>query len=255
MDDQCPELTGVTEGVGSLREEIRQMKNKLILLVLLCVAVLMTAGVTVAWLWNYQQLNTVSLVQIPSRITLSGANRSELQRISLELTADDTQEGDQVTIRRVFCIESTADYWLEVVRTTNIENLSIQIFPVKAENSDLTSGVVKGTDGTETFYYTPESASLAGAYLNQVENGEIAIQKNDEGTLHAENYDHDDEVQQNAEPLYWRTNDVVDYNSEEYSKSGTDADGTEIHYRYFVLELSWNTSAQETDMMYLLVSH
>lgn len=253
MDDQLTELTGVSEGGGTLQEDIRQMKYKFGLSVLLCVMVLLTAGATVAWLWNYQKLNTVALVQMPSRITLSGANRSELQRISLELTADDTQDEDQVTIRRVFCIESTADYWLEVVRTTNIENLSIRIFPVKASNSDLTSGVVKGTDGTKAFYYTPDSDSLDGAYLNQAENGGLAIQKDGVGTLHSENYEDEDTVQQNAEPLYWRTRNAEEYHAAGYSTAAPEADGT--YYRYYVLELKWNTSAHETDLIYLLVSH
>lgn len=233
-----------------MQEENRQTIIRLSLSILLCVMVLMTAGGTVAWLWNYQRLNTVALVQIPSRITLSGANRSELQRISLELTADDTQIDDQVTIRRVFCIESTADYWLEVVRTTNIENLSIRIFPVKASNSDLTSGVVKGTDGVETYYYSPDGDALVGAYLNRVENGKTAT-----NALHGENYNDDDVVQENAEPLYWRTESQEAYNAEGYSQVASEADGTRVFYRYYVLELDWNTSAHETDLIYLLVSH
>ncbi|MGN1196192.1 MAG: hypothetical protein ACI4TA_01155 [Acetatifactor sp.] len=239
-----------------MKEKIKQKKIKWIISILLYVMLLGLIGVTFAWYRDLQQLNTVALVQIPSRITLSGANRSELQRISLELTADDVQEGNQVTIRRVFCVESTENFWLEVARTTNIENMVIQIYPVKAENSDKTSGLVKGTDGVETFYYTPDDTYLNGDYINQVENETIAIQKDDSGTLHAENYDDGDAVQQNAEPLYWRTDQAEVYNREEYSKPGTVEDeGIDIYYRYYVLQLSWDTSAQETDLVYLLASH
>lgn len=237
-----------------MKEEIKRTKIKLVLSILLCVAILCFIGGTLAWFRNLQQLNTVALVQIPSKITLSGANRSELTRISLELTPDDEKNGEgQVTIRRVFCVESTADFWLEVIRTTNIEGMDIKIYPVKATNSDLQSGTVKGTDGLDTYYYTPETNWLKGAYLNL--DGQIAIQEGEIGTLHGENYVEGDTVQKNAEPLYWRTDTVQEYDDQTYSKEDTSDDEIKMYYRYYVLELRWNTTAQETDMVYLLASH
>ena len=195
-------------------------------------------------------------MQIPSKITLSGANRSELQKISLELTPDDDITGEgKVTIRRVFCVESTANFWLEVIRTTNIEGMDIKIYPVKATNSDLDSGIVKGTDGVNTYYYTPDETNLTGAYLNQVADEEYAIQAGNDKTLHGENYVDGDDVQKNAEPLYWRSGTEQSVFDTDYSRSGTAADGMDIYYRYYVMELSWNTSDQETDMVYLLASH
>lgn len=231
------------------KEEIKQIKNKLIISILLCMVAFGLIGVSFAWFRNLQQLNTVALVQIPSRITLSGANRSELQGISLELTADDTQnENGEVTIRRVFCIESTADFWLEVIRTTNIEEMDIKIYPVQASNSNMDSGTVKGTDGVKTFYYIPDSESLNGSYINL--NGTIATNE-----LHGENYENSDIVQRNAEPLYWCTSGREVCNRDNYSKIENTDMGFEVYYRYYVLELSWNTSVQETDMVYLLASH
>lgn len=239
-----------------MKEEIKWIKKKLVLLILLCVAILGFVGGTLAWFRHLQQLNTVALVQIPSKITLSGANRSELQKISLELTPDDDITGDgQVTIRRVFCIESTADFRLEVVRTTNIEGMDIKIYPVKATKSDLDSGTVKGNDGLNTYYYTPETNFLEGSYLNQVADQYLAIQKGNDRTLHGENYVDGDTVQKNAEPLYWRTGDVQKYDDQEYSKEDTTNDGIKMCYRYYVMELIWNTTDQETDMVYLLASH
>ena len=214
-----------------MKEEIKRTKIKLVLSILLCVAILCFIGGTLAWFRNLQQLNTVALVQIPSKITLSGANRSELTRISLELTPDDEKNGEgQVTIRRVFCVESTADFWLEVIRTTNIEGMDIKIYPVKATNSDLQSGTVKGTDGLDTYYYTPETNWLKGAYLNL--DGQIAIQEGEIGTLHGENYVEGDTVQKNAEPLYWRTDTVQEYDDQTYSKEDTSDDEIKMYYRY-----------------------
>ena len=239
-----------------MKEEMKRTKMKLVLLILLCVAILGFTGGTLAWFRYLQQLNTVALVQIPSRITLLGPNRSELQKISLELTPDDNITGDgRVTIRRVFCIESTADFRLEVVRTTNIEGMDIKIYPVKATNSDLNSGTVKGNDGLNTYYYTPEKDFLDGSYLNKVADQNLAIQKGNDKTLHGENYVDGDTVQKNAEPLYWRTDLVQKYDAQEYSKEDTTDDGIKMCYRYYVMELSWDTTDQETDMVYLLASH
>lgn len=176
-----------------MKEEIKRTKIKLVVSILLCVAILGFIGGTLAWFRYLQQLNTVALVQIPSKITLSGANRSELQKISLELTPDDDITGEgKVTIRRVFCVESTADFWLEVIRTTNIKDMDIKIYPVKTDASDKKdfiqdSGMVKGNDGAEIFYYIPDKEKmLGGRYLNQ--SGQIAKQKDETGTLHQENY-------------------------------------------------------------------
>ena len=239
-----------------MREEMKRTKIKLVLSILLCIAILGFPGGTLAWFRYLQQLNTVALVQIPSRITLLGPNRSELQKISLELTPDDDITGEgQVTIRRVFCIESTADFRLEVVRTTNIEGMDIKIYPVKATNSDLDSGTVKGNDGLNTYYYTPETNFLEGSYLNKVADQNLAIQKGNDKTLHGENYVDGDTVQKNAEPLYWRTDLVQKYDAQEYSKEDTTDDGIKMCYRYYVMELSWDTTDQETDMVYLLASH
>lgn len=239
---------------------MKRTKTKLVIWILLCAVILGFTGGTFAWIRYLQQLNTVALVQIPSQITLSGANRSELTRISLELTSDDTSydpstgEG-QVTIRRVFCVESTADFWLEVIRTTNIENMDIKIYPVKATNSDLESGTVQGNDGLKTYYYTPETNFLEGSFLNQVEGQYLAIPKGNGGTLHNENYVDGDDVQKNAEPLYWRTDAAQEYDAADYSKEDTSANtDLKMYYRYYVLELSWNTTEQETDLVYLLAS-
>lgn len=231
------------------------MKKKLMISILLVVTVLCLAGGTYAWFRFLQQLHTVSLVQMPSKITISGANRSEMTRISLELTPDDTQNGDEVKIRRVFCIESTADYWLEVIRTTNIDDMTINIYPVLANQSDLPSGSDKGTDGTNTYYYNPDGTPLDGKYLNKNEETNLANQKGETDTLHSENYLDEDNVQKNAEPLYWRTVDKETYNRTDYSKQDTDNEEIKMYYRYYVLELQWTTTAQETDMVYLLASH
>lgn len=234
----------------------KHLKKRRLIQILSCIILLEIVGISFAWLSYWHQLNTISVVQIPSRITISGANRSEMQKISLEMTSDDTQDGNKVTIRRVFCIESTDDYLLEVAHTTNIPNMKIKIFPVSNDNSDIngsslesSQGAVKGTDEGIVFYYKPDGTPISGDYLNK--EGNIA-----NTSLHNQVYSDGDEVQKNAEPLYWISREAEKYNKEDYSRYGISADGkTKIYYRYYVLELSWDIDQSETDMVYLLASH
>lgn len=236
----------------------KSFKNKRWVPVLIIALLLALIGMSLGWLAYFNRLNTISVVQIPSRITISGANRSEMQKISLEMTSDDTQNGNRVTIRRVFCIESTDDFLLEVAHTTNIPNMEIKIFPVSNENSkpEKESGAVKGSDAGRTFYYDPDGTEIAGDYINK--EGNIAIQENNSGSLHGQTYSDDTgKVQQNAEPLYWLSElQKFDDDNKDYYRVGKAGDGvTEIKYRYYVLQLSWDIDRAETDMVYLLASH
>ena len=124
----------------------KKLKQRVLVSVLIVLLILGIIGASFAWLFYWNRLNTISVLQIPSKISISGANRSEMQKISLEMTSDDTQVDGRVTIRRVFCIESTDDFLLEVAHTTNIPNMEIEIFPVSNINSDKTSGSVQGID-------------------------------------------------------------------------------------------------------------
>lgn len=241
------------EETGMRNRKHNKVKTYSLVYAAIVVMLLSVVSVSFAWLIKWHRLNTVSVLQIPSKISITGANRSEMQKISLELTGDDIRSGNKVTIRRVFCIESTDDYLLEVAHTTNIKNMEILIFPVSNQNSepDKKSGTVQGTDieAGRVFYYDPDGESLQGSYLNKTNT--IA-----NSTLHDQTYASGDRVQQNAEPLYWLTESLEDCEKKDYSRTGMAADGvTDIHYRYYVLQLSWDVDQAETDIVYLLASH
>lgn len=251
MGDRCP-----IDAEGERGMKNKKLKQRVLVSVLIVLLILGIIGASFAWLFYWNRLNTISVLQIPSKISISGANRSEMQKISLEMTSDDTQVDGRVTIRRVFCIESTDDFLLEVAHTTNIPNMEIEIFPVSNINSDKTSGSVQGIDAEagSVFYYDPDGEALAGTYLNK--SGNIAIQKGNRDSLNGQTYVNSDIVQQNAEPLYWLTTDVEIHDREGYHRTGKAADGlTDICYRYYVLQLSWDVEQSETDIVYLLASH
>ena len=230
------------------------LKWKVLISALIVILTISIVGISFAWLLYWHRLNTISVLQIPSKISISGANRSEMQKISLEMTSDDTQDGNRVTIRRVFCIESTDDFLLEVAHTTNIPNMEIKIFPVSNANSDpeKTSGSVQGVDNEagRVFYYDPNEGERVDVdYINKTDK----IANNN---LHDKTYAEGDVVQQNAEPLYWLSYKAEEYNKKDYSRNGKAADGqTDICYRYYVLQLSWDIEQSETDIVYLLASH
>lgn len=235
-----------------------RLKMQILTTALLGMLILGIIGASFAWLSYWHRLNTISVLQIPSKISISGANRSEMQKISLEMTSDDTQEGNRVTIRRVFCVESTDDFLLEVAHTTNISNMDIKIFPVSNKNSEpqKTTGSVQGMDAEagKVFYYDPDGTPLAGGYLNRAA-GKVAVA---DDSLHSKTYVEQDrdKVQQNAEPLYWLTTSEEKHDKENYSREGKASDGmTDIWYRYYVLQLSWDIEQSETDIVYLLASH
>ena len=238
---------------------------------LLCLAVsaVLLSGITFAWYYREHSLRSVSLVQVPVKITISGANRSEMNRISLNLTEDDMINEGRVTIRRVFCIESTSDYYLEIAHTTNIPKMDIKMYSAREGNGSGEGNVdVKGSSGDGNnyyYYYNTGSEQISGDYINKdssyTGSGKLALQENESGSLHGRVYSSTDSgrVQINAEPLYWKTTDLIDFDNGTYSKAGesTDLSGetVAIYYRYFVLELTWDNSASETDMVYLMAGH
>lgn len=236
-----------------MNNEKKRLKLQIITSALFGLLLLGIIGASFAWMSYWHRLNAISVLQIPSKISIAGANRSEMQKISLEMTSDDTQDGNIVTIRRVFCVESTDDFLLEVAHTTNISNMDIKIFPVSNANSDKASGSVKGVDAEagSVFYYDPDGEALSGEYINMGDN------KVANSSLHDKTYaESDKKVQKNAEPLYWLTNSVEAYNRDGYHRTGKAADGmTDICYRYYVLQLRWEIDKTETDIVYLLASH
>lgn len=70
-----------------------------------------------------------------------------------------------------------------------------------------------------------------------------ATEKKADDSLHKESYDSYKNVQENAEPLYWQSDEIQPENN---SGQG--------FVDYYILEISWNDDVRndkETDMVYL----
>ena len=92
-------------------------------------------------------------------------------------------------------------------------------------------------DGT-AHYYSKSGSAASGKYLNLGNDGKTA-----NNSLHKESYHSYKNVQENAEPLYWQSNEIQPENN---SGQG--------FVDYYILEISWNDDVRndkETDMVYL----
>lgn len=191
------------------------------LIAALVAAVGMLASVgTFAWLRYTRSLHTVTLVQIPT-LSLKGASTDTLVMDIGDIDVESS--GKKENVFRVTAGIDT-NYIIQLAHTTNIP-LTYTIYPVEEGGSN------QVVEGNVTYSYgTP----LAGGYLNQDSSG-LA-----NSSLHSETYGSYQNVQKNAEPLYWQ--------SDVQTSDGEDT--------YYVLVISWGSGLKndkETDMIYLTV--
>ena len=128
-----------------------------------------------------------------------------------------------------------SNYKLQIAHTTNID-FTYTVFPAQEQQG---SGDVEYVDEDGTAHYYSKSGSAAsGKYLNLGSDGKKA-----DDSLHKESYDSYKNVQENAEPLYWQSDEIQPENN---SGQG--------FVDYYILEISWNDDVRndkETDMVYL----
>lgn len=179
-----------------------------VLIAVLAAAVLLSAlGGTMAWLRYARSLHTLARIQVPS-MTLTGPQGESTLPVALG-DMDLSQAGSKESIFRIASNKGT-HYILQLAHTTNLP-LKYTIYKLSSA-SDPSSGT-----------------ALAGSYRNL--NGSLA-----DGTLHSATYGNYNQVQKNAQPLYWQ--------SEVQTSSGEE---------FYVLVVTWNAGAnnKETDMIYI----
>lgn len=178
-----------------------------VLIAVLAAAVLLSAlGGTMAWLRYARSLHTLSRIQVPS-MTLTGQGESTLPVALGDM--DLSKAGSKESIFRIASNKGT-HYILQLAHTTNLP-LKYTIYQLSSA-----SDPSRGT-------------ALAGNYRNG--DGSLA-----DGTLHSATYGNYNQVQKNAQPLYWQ--------SEVQTSSGEE---------FYVLVVTWDAGAnnKETDMIYI----
>lgn len=210
------------------------------------VVVALIIGLSYAWFFNQSDMATLISIGQPSDIAILGPGGTERASLDLNYTDDDKDESGNVTIRRVFCVQSAADsHKLEIVHTTNMKGLTFQLYPATASGNSSDESSDSVTDDGYTYQYNSEAA-IQGEYINR--NSDNNGYKYANKDKHSNNYEDYSYVQAHAEPLYWLTNGSL--------KASTDNPVTikDKHYNrtYYVLEITWAETSKETDIFYIL---
>ena len=184
----------------SKNSKIQLNKRLLVIAAVSLVVLLMTSVTAYAWFTNRRRLDTMTKINAPSTLVIGAGNKENSINIDLGRIDADADEKIKDVVFCVYSDESVQNYKLQLAHTTNI-NFTYAIY--KASVSDAASGSVVYVDKNDNSHYYTKGAALAGTYLNQ--NGIIANE-----SLHGKSYDTYENVQQNAEPLYWQTTDNID---------------------------------------------
>jgi len=198
------------------------------------------AALVGAWFYYQSDMGTLLAIKEPSDISILGPDGSEMSSIDLNYTEDE-KTGDRVTVKRVFCVQtSAAKHRLEIAHTTNLKGLTFHIYKV----SD--NGTETVTD--EGYTYNYDKTAIDGSYLNLNSNKPGSDYKYANNTYHNKNYEDKDKVQIHAEPAYWLVTQPLDTNKTNpiSIKNGT------MYRTYYVCEVSWTETEKETDIFYIL---
>lgn len=196
------------------------------------------AALVGAWFYYQSDMGTLLAIKEPSDISILGPDGAEMSSIDLNYTEDE-KIGDQVTVKRVFCVQTSADkHRLEIAHTTNLKGLTFNIYKV----SD--NGTETVTDEGHTYKY--DKTAIDGSYLNLNSDKTGADYKYANNTYHEKNYETDDLVQIHAEPVYWLASQPLTTNKTNSIKNG------KTYRTYYVCEVSWTETTKETDIFYIL---
>lgn len=216
---------------------MQKEKRRMMWVVLAVLVTLLSAvGLTYAWMAQRASMTTLLTITPPDTITIIPTRKDGSPMTELDLDYDEKsdQKDDDGTIHiyRPVCIKSTEPvHQLEIVHTTNLNDLDFKIYPAKKNDSGIS--------------YNPEQY-LSGAYKNQDGTAKLAKEEA------LENYSSTADVaDRNAYPLYWVTGDCdADLQNQE-----TGADGKTNYNTYYILEISWKVETKETDLFYIMAQN
>lgn len=190
-------------------------------LAVLCVAVLYV-GITYTWFVGNQSASTVAKIAKPSNLQILGPNSSAIEQLDLSYDASNV-DGEKVTVRRGFCVESGGEaFELQVANTTNISGLSVKVYRVNVNGSNKDLVVDSSTTWSKGDEVTFTDIS------------------DETGSQTFDNYTN---VQANAIPQYR----YQDFFEDDFKEGET--------FINFIIEVTWTESVKETDMVYLIAKN
>lgn len=225
---------------GHRRESLAIMGLLAVLLVLL--------GLTLGWFVDANRGSTVGKIKEPAELKVLGPNATVAEQIDLSYNPEygDTKTGNTVTLMRPFCVQTGGDgFELQLANTTNITGLTIELY--KAENPGLgDTSDVRGTAGGKPYSWKMSGTDLLTSFkpINDAGNGLATVPVEGANDLTFKDYQ---KVQRNARPLYR----FKVFNKDELNAKTLDG-STGNDTLNFIIKLSWDESAKETDVIYLI---
>lgn len=192
------------------------------------------------------------------RLDLAAGNGEDASRFQIG-TVDTTGDGVTSKDYKDYVIavkkDKPTNYILQIGHTTNIP-FTYKLYKATEDNSGTV--IYVGADNI-TYKYKKSDTEIKGKYLNKISDDKILA--NSTGTYHEQTYESYSKIQENAEPLYWKSNDptlgtgtdLVDYYiltvSWEKRPAGQHEDETNDKYKYID-----GIEDKETDIVYISVS-
>lgn len=231
------------------------MKNKQILIIVIAVFLVVT-GISYAWLVHQAGLATLITITPPDSINIVPVDSDGNDATMLDLEfqeGDDKNEEGEVTIRRpIYVYSSSPVHQLEIVHTTNLNELKVSIYPA-----------IKNEDGSFSY---DQARPLSGQYVNRKGGSSLAKEEK------LNNYKGEkDIVESHAYPLYWIAgnsgcakyvanedentiaNDVISVLNREHDPI---KQVDKNYYRtYYYLEITWLEKSKETDLLYIMAQN
>ena len=197
-------------------------------------ALVLLAVPVLAWLYMQRSMETITEIKKPEILSIKAGDMQDIEQ--LELGTIDVS-GDQKTKDVVFCVysaEAGKSYYLQLAHTTNI-GFTYSIYKA--------SLLTEGGDVTYLGKQYKKGDLLSGNYLNLDVNRKHATKD-----YHNITYGEYKNVQQAAEPLYWKS-------KEQETLPKKKEKSEEFYVNYYILHISWDETVQnnkETDMIYLM---
>lgn len=211
----------------------------------LLAVLLVVLGLTLGWFVDADRGSTVGKIKEPAELKVLGPNATATEQIDLSYNPEygDTKTGNTVTLMRPFCVQTGGDgFELQLANTTNITGLTIELYKATdAETPD-----VSGTAGGRPYKWKASGTDLLASFtlINGPGDGLAAVPGEGASDPTFKDYQ---SVQRNARPLYR----YKVFNKSELNARTLDG-STGNDTLNFIIKLSWDESAKETDVIYLI---
>ncbi|MGN0633983.1 MAG: hypothetical protein ACI4JW_08950 [Oscillospiraceae bacterium] len=205
-------------------------------------ALLAIAIPVAAWFSNQRGMVTLTKIQSPAALSIGAGNKESCAYI--DMSGIDVSDKNVTSKEFVFSVYSSVlgNYKIQLAHTTNIP-FTYEIYKASAcdENGEsVENAVVYHSKLDSKDYYYTKGEKITGDYINKQDAVLLA-----DSTQHEATYGEYNNVQKNAEPLYWQNDTAI---------KAVQNDG-EGFVDYYVLKVSWVNGTvkndKETDMVYI----